>query len=120
MAKKTPEQIKNLKKWVEALRSGKYRQTTGRLKKKLPGKHVGYCCLGVACKVLGVKHDRLGNLLPDEAQEMLGTNSRGTIPGPHKFRASGYHDLWELNDHLYMSFKEIADVIEEKFIKGAK
>lgn len=35
-------------KWIKALRSGKYKQTTGVLKS---GDH--YCCLGVLCKVAG-------------------------------------------------------------------
>ena len=34
-------------KWLEALRSGKYKQTTGRLQDSK-----GFCCLGVACDVL--------------------------------------------------------------------
>lgn len=33
-------------RWVDALRSGKYEQTTGVLQDSK-----GYCCLGVACKV---------------------------------------------------------------------
>lgn len=36
----------NAKKWVEALRSGKYKQTTDELQ---DGN--GHCCLGVACEV---------------------------------------------------------------------
>lgn len=36
----------NAKKWVEALRSGKYRQTKYQLAKR--GR---YCCLGVGCEV---------------------------------------------------------------------
>lgn len=33
-------------KWVKALRSGKYGQTTGTLQDKQ-----GYCCLGVLCEI---------------------------------------------------------------------
>jgi hypothetical protein len=36
----------NTKKWVEALRSGKYKQTEHVLQDTN-----GYCCLGVACVV---------------------------------------------------------------------
>ncbi len=39
----------NQKKWVEALESGDYTQTTGRLKDES-----GYCCLGVACEISGL------------------------------------------------------------------
>ena len=37
------------KKWVKALRSGKYEQCTGRLHLKGDG----YCCLGVLCDIVG-------------------------------------------------------------------
>lgn len=37
-----------LRRWVDALRSGKYKQARGRLKTD-----DGYCCLGVLCDVSG-------------------------------------------------------------------
>jgi hypothetical protein len=37
------------KDWVDALRSGKYKQVQGYLHKA-----DGYCCLGVLCDVMGV------------------------------------------------------------------
>lgn len=40
------EDVKNL--WVEALRSGEYRQGVGRLAKKVDGRKE-HCCLGVLC-----------------------------------------------------------------------
>lgn len=39
-----------LLKWVEALESGKYKQTAGSLKKIVNGK-ASHCCLGVACEL---------------------------------------------------------------------
>ena len=42
----------NAKRWVEALRSGEYAQTTGvlhRIEEEGTGEPVGFCCLGVAC-----------------------------------------------------------------------
>lgn len=39
----------NIRKWVEALRSGKFQQTNGALRDL-----DGYCCLGVACEVSGL------------------------------------------------------------------
>lgn len=41
------------KKWVEALRSGKYAQAKGRLKLK-DEKGTSYCCLGVLCEISGL------------------------------------------------------------------
>jgi len=37
---------KQIQKWVLALRSGEYSQTTGKLQDEQ-----GYCCLGVACDI---------------------------------------------------------------------
>lgn len=44
---KLPEDFK--KKWVDALRSGEFEQCHGKLHDG-----IGYCCLGVACKILGI------------------------------------------------------------------
>lgn len=44
-------QIKrNRKAWLEALRSGEFKQTKGKLRSR----NGAYCCLGVACEVLEV------------------------------------------------------------------
>ncbi len=42
------------KKWAEALRSGKYAQCTGKLRKRadLEGAPDRFCCLGVLCDVV--------------------------------------------------------------------
>ncbi len=42
----TKKDIKQVKTWVKALRSGKYAQTVGALQDEK-----GFCCLGVACDV---------------------------------------------------------------------
>ena len=44
----TPAQIEACRKWVAALRSGKYRQARGYLCHK---SELRYCCLGVACLI---------------------------------------------------------------------
>jgi len=41
---KLPKEFK--KKWIDALNSGDFKQSSGSLKDKY-----GYCCLGVACKI---------------------------------------------------------------------
>src|SRR5258708_27314920 len=53
------------KKWVDALKSGEYQQTTGTLKD-----NNSYCCLGVLCDLYikehtGVSWDTLLPLYPD-------------------------------------------------------
>ncbi len=40
-----------LERWIKALRSGRYKQATGALHKK----NNKYCCLGVLCKLNGIK-----------------------------------------------------------------
>lgn len=42
-------------KWVEALRSGEYKQGFGRLRQQGEGAAVAYCCIGVLCEVAGFK-----------------------------------------------------------------
>lgn len=44
-------------KWVEALRSGAYRQGGGNLRTKGKAGRPEYCCLGVLCEVLGLNYD---------------------------------------------------------------
>lgn len=93
---------KKLKKeWIKALRSGKYKQARGKLR-------VGraYCCLGVLCKVGGIKIDKTGD-------RPVGVDS--------DFRK--YQPIWELTDEYQCrelavkndrgdTFDKIADYIE--------
>ena len=51
----------NVRKWVDALRSGEYAQTTGVLFRDSGDDEAGYCCLGVACDLSG-----LGQWIEDE------------------------------------------------------
>lgn len=43
----------DIAKWVEALRSGEYKQTQGFLEKE-----GSYCCLGVYCEVTGIPYSK--------------------------------------------------------------
>ncbi len=110
----------NAKKWVEALRSGEYRQGDSYLYNKDTD---CYCCLGVACRVYEQEtENELENsdtlLLPDfqrfstlkdypEVQKWLGLRT------PNGELDKG-RDLTLLNDIQEKSFSEIADVIEEE------
>jgi len=90
----------NLKaKWIEALRSGKYKQTTHYLKDDQ-----GFCCLGVLCDIQGADFDAIrtefGTLsLSSSPQKYLGGLG---MMAPR---------LTTLNDDG-KSFAEIADYIE--------
>ncbi len=106
MTELTLEQMKaNRKAWVEALRSGKYQQTTGTLTDQ-----EGYCCLGVACLVAGKS---------DSDIESEGTLNRlNDVRAFYGLRGSdgdfdGSSLVW-LNDDAQKSFAEIAAVIESE------
>lgn len=111
------------KQWAKALRSGKYKQTTGALRKT-----AGYCCLGVACEVYkqNTRHGKwtkdneflvggIGDdvILPQKVASYFGLETNPDIitkevddndPGPT--------DLTSANDEYEYTFKDIADLIE--------
>lgn len=45
------------KKWVEALRSGKYQQGTNYLKQRGESGVIRHCCLGVLCEIMPPRPD---------------------------------------------------------------
>lgn len=111
---------KNAKQWIEALRSGKYKQGLRALRNKNK-----FCCLGVACDLYRKVHPeakwhksgehwiflgRYQDYLPSEVQTWLGfNNSQGLFTDENNNKES----LAELND-AEKSFNEIADVIESR------
>ncbi len=116
--RKLPPEFK--KKWLEELRSGKYSQATGVLRDAN-----GYCCLGVACKAVGINDNALiGNkIIPD-------SNIFDAIPQilrrfyyddiRHTSPISSYSVAFEMPAGILAtmndegkSFSEIADYIEE-------
>jgi hypothetical protein len=94
-------------RWVKALRSGKYKQGTGHLKRRS-----GYCCLGVLCELRGVGFDGLRGTLPDRAMRWAGmSNPHGKAQkGPlHRISLAQRNDGNGARRH---SFKMIAKLIE--------
>jgi hypothetical protein len=98
-----------VKPWVDALRSGKYKQCKSML--RVDG---GHCCLGVLCDIVGVEWTKESDeffsingefrVLPREVMEKVGMQTRQGAP-------SGGLFLSELNDGG-KTFAEIADIIE--------
>ena len=100
----------NAKKWVAALRSGKYKQGKGKLR------HEGrYCCLGVACDISGLvawehnSYDDEEYELTSQIKNWLGLN---TSVGSY-YESTTLLTLVALNDSG-KSFSEIADIIESE------
>lgn len=89
----------NRKKWIAALRSGKYKQTRGQLK-NTAGTDPKYCCLGVAAELCGLKGCMKGESLLDHECGVMGLSARQA------------RDLVALNDDYHKRFKTIAKAIE--------
>lgn len=101
-----------IKKWVAALRSGKYQQATNRLSRKLPDGKFGYCCLGVAQLVCrregGPKVNLAKNFtLTHSVAKWFGIGTNPRLGGSN---AAYYNDTLEEN------FSQIADRIEKEFL----
>ena len=97
------------KKWVEALRSGKYKQGTGCLRSK----DDEFCCLGVLADVVNSSNWVLRD---------GGINAYGWLTYkcdlPDRLIPDGSINnlqiiLMEMNDEIGYSFERIADWIEE-------
>lgn len=99
-------------RWVEALRSGKYGQAQTQLK---DGDN--YCCLGVLCEITQDRHAYRfdGNTLrcEDEAEREILPDS---IRGAFGITLNQQDDFTGMNDDMGMSFAQIADYIQAKFI----
>lgn len=96
-------------RWVKALRSGRYKQASDALHYK----DGACCCLGVLCRISGVKRELDGSGegfnydnnyygLSDNLRKKFGVTKRQQ------------NNLVALNDVREKNFKEIADYIEEK------
>lgn len=92
------------KRWIEALRSGKYKQGIRALK---PTRDT-YCCLGVLCKVMGARNWTEEYTLPSHIYEKAGLNDEDP-----RIKWKGKTTLATLNDEG-MSFKQIANIIEKQ------
>lgn len=99
-----------MKKWVKALRSGKFKQGTGTLFKETEN---SYCCLGVLCAINEL--DLYGDLLYSGQSESLGMSSdNGKLPKKYKGKGREVDSLADLNDEG-RSFKQIANIIERNY-----
>ena len=118
------------KKWVEALRSGEYKQGKGHLRNEVMDAEDTFCCLGVLCDIIPevqwvrveedsnhiqyhiARHEDLedGTVLPRSVASLVGFPD-GNPDIMYSFNRT---TLAEENDKG-MTFEEIADLIEEQF-----
>lgn len=106
-------------KWVAELRSGKWKQGKNALKVRKPHEKTGYCCLGVACEISGIKpiktddgkweYDGVYVVLPDSIKKKIGIKIRSG--GFYLGMGLGEQSLASLNDNG-LTFNQIADVID--------
>jgi|GEM_PF-1369815 len=117
-------------KWLRALKSGKYKQTIGTLNDRK-----GYCCLGVACKVIIPKEKlQYEKDFDDEGNETKSEYLEGLLPDEQKYapqwlveinddfanRSKLNKHLSTLNDEDKYSFKQIAEVLKEAYPERKK
>ena len=135
MSDKLNKKVK--KKWIKALRSGKYNQGRHGLKvtktyyivgnngQRFKEKHSVFCCLGVLCdisrKELGIKWNEgvLGKVHAFPPKEVIvwaglePKQTRDDLLGAWEFQPPLFQKLAEMNDSG-ASFAKIAKVIEEE------
>ncbi len=126
-----------LTKWIAALRSGKYEQGKGKLKRTCNGE-TSYCCLGVLCEIAGLD-SRISVTDIDEITEFHFPREDGKLTSygvaslPYAFaKALGIDSMGDVignkGDPLYVmndanearfsgvrhhTFVEIADILEK-------
>lgn len=121
--------LENIRKWIDALRSGEYEQGEYRLR-------VGdqFCCLGVACDVSGLGNWEIyDGVMPSEDDPRSEPTYRYEPSGDIAFLPSDVR-LWlgleyptgdvkvesgmlsVLNDRDRWTFAQIADAIEEQYL----
>lgn len=116
--------LPGLKKWVAALRSGRYKQGTGYLRDN----EDLYCCLGVLCEVQGIPYDAAERTYATSISALNPSNPRysdlsagGAMPEgvfvevwiePTGRWGRDRQSLAKLND-AGLTFGAIADILEQ-------
>lgn len=114
----------NLRKWVAALRSGRFKQGRRALVTSTPDGPL-HCCLGVACEVALAEGLRMEVLEPpDSGGAWLFDGNGGTLPLAMS-RWLGVRNTdpaigngvqaTHANDSVMLTFEQIADAIEKYY-----
>lgn len=101
--------------WIAALRSGKYKQTQGALRKNNK-----FCCLGVLCDLSGLyewrQHNKEGQIISFSYDGVIGVLPHAIADWADLEQRDPQTEggvLSGLNDQGY-TFKKIASIIEEE------
>lgn len=108
------------RRWVEALRSGKYKQVNSTLRSGhgYPGEERRYCCLGVLCDIVDpngwTDWQSRNHPLADDGNSYIRTSALREL-GLIGRENGGYSQrkLAKLNDEGGMDFIAIADIIDK-------
>lgn len=126
-----------MKKWVKALRSGKFKQGTGTLKQYNSKGEAQHCCLGVLCELYNSEmkkskkktlpekicdndsdfsfgYSRFGDSKEDLPREVMKWSGIENSLGQFNLSDNHYETLADLND-LGRKFKTISDIIEKNW-----
>jgi hypothetical protein len=103
---------KTVPKWIEALRSGKYKQGREALKRDEGDGSYSYCCLGVWAEVAGDK--RLDKAITGMLDEETNNELLSSIYASQEryLNRKLTNELVILNDETRYTFEQIADVLE--------
>lgn len=113
--------------WVAALRSGEYKQGTGRLRYEEEGEQY-FCCLGVLCELhrkatgagiwLGdgysAGNDHETTVPPDAVVWWAGIGDDNPVIDDENNTLAEYNDGSDFADIRQHTFAEIADLIEQR------
>ena len=126
-----------MKKWVKALRSGKFKQGAGTLKQYNSKGEAQHCCRGVLCELYNSEmkkskkktipekiydndmdfsfgYSRFGGSKEDLPREVMKWSGIENSLGQFNLSDNHYETLADLND-LGRKFKTIADIIEKNW-----
>ena len=107
-----------LRKWLKALRSGKYQQAKSALCKETLAGSIGYCCLGVLEKVVEGDVERYSDGRSKELPSFEWLKAKNiSFSSPDLFISSSPYlpslcDRADIANDVGCSFAEIADAIE--------
>lgn len=97
--------VELVKRWIEALESGKYAQGYGQLVRETPDGLV-HCCLGVACEVLGLRRE--GGMYMCEDNSTMKDKLVLELQQRLGLQPKDQNDLVWLNDGCHKPFPFIA------------